>query len=256
MSRKIISYNVNGLRAALKKNFVQWLSEENPDILLLQETKATPEQLNLADFHKLGYHTYLHSAEKLGYSGVAIFSKQVPDKVVEGCGNSRYDREGRVLRADFGDLTVVSSYIPSGTTGGERQSFKMEFLSEFYQYTTNLLSERKRTIISGDYNICHKAIDIHNPVANKNSSGFLPEERDWLTNFIDLGMLDSFRYFHADPGMYTWWTDRSGARARNLGWRIDYHMVSKMLEKQMLNARILSDVYHSDHCPILLEING
>jgi exodeoxyribonuclease-3 len=246
---------VNGLRAAIKKGFLNWLSKETPDILLLQEVKAKPEQLDLEPIHNLGYHTYFHSAQKPGYAGVAIFTKILPDAIFAGCGLDQYDCEGRILRADFEKLTVVSVYIPSGTSGDGRQMFKMQFLQDFSNFATNLLSERKQSIISGDYNICHKAIDIHNPVANKNSSGFLPEERQWVTEFIDLGFIDSFRSFHSEPGKYSWWTYRSGARKKNLGWRIDYHMVSKSLEKVMKNANILSDVEHSDHCPVLLEIN-
>ncbi len=255
MALKIISYNVNGLRAAIKKGFLEWLANENPDILLLQEIKAKAEQLDLEPIHKLGYHTYFHSALKPGYSGVAIFTKILPDALIIGCGLEQYDSEGRILRADFGKLTVVSVYIPSGSIGDHRQGFKMKFLKDFSNFATKLLSERNHAVISGDYNICHKEIDIHNPVSNKNSSGFLPEERQWFTEFLDLGFVDSFRYFDLNPGMYSWWTFRAGARRKNLGWRIDYHMVSKSLEKLMKDARILTHVEHSDHCPVLLEIN-
>ncbi len=254
MKLKIISYNVNGIRAALRKGLIDWLKTENPDVFLVQETKAQPEQIEIELFEALGYHCYAHSAEKKGYSGVAIFSKVKPDNVVMGCGIEKYDREGRVIRADFGGLSVMSAYFPSGSSGDERQAFKMDFLADFKVFTENLIKERPNLIISGDYNICHKAIDIHNPVSNKKSSGFLPEEREWVTQFIDLGFIDSFRKFDSEGGNYSWWTYRAGARGKNKGWRIDYHMVSKDLNERLSNASILPEAMHSDHCPILVEL--
>ncbi|NEN22047.1 exodeoxyribonuclease III [Cryomorpha ignava] len=255
MKLKIISYNVNGIRAAIKKGLLEWLEAENPDIFLVQETKAKPEQIDSAAFEALGYNSYFHSAEKPGYSGVAIFSKQKADFLKAGCGIEKYDSEGRVLRADFGNLTVISTYFPSGSSGDHRQEFKMEFLNDFNTFADELIRERPKLVISGDYNICHKAIDIHNPVSNKNSSGFLPEERAWVSQFLEKGFVDSFRVSHEEPHKYTWWTYRFSARKKNLGWRIDYHLISEDLKSSLSNASILSDAFHSDHCPVLLELN-
>ena len=252
---KIISYNLNGIRAAIKKGLLEWLEEENPDIFLVQETKAQPAQIDSAAFEALGYNCYFHSAVKPGYSGVAIFSKAKPDFIKSGCGIDKYDDEGRILRADYGELTVVSAYFPSGSSGQHRQDLKMEFLKDFTVFADELRSERPKLIISGDYNICHEAIDIHNPVSNKNSSGFLPEERAWFTQFIKKGFVDSFRTMHPNQQKYSWWTYRSSARKRNLGWRIDYHLVDESLKPSIINAGILNEVFHSDHCPVLLELS-
>jgi len=253
---KIISYNVNGIRAAIRKGFFEWLQSESPDVVLIQETKAKPEQVDLSEAEKLGYKSYFHSAEKAGYSGVAILSKIEPDNITEGCGIEKYDREGRVLRADFGELSILSTYFPSGSSGEDRQAFKMEFLSDFKGFIENLKQERPNLVIGGDYNICHRAIDIHNPVSNKKSSGFLPEEREWVTEFLDSGFIDSFRKVNGDvTDIYSWWTYRFSARKKNLGWRIDYQMVSQPLEENIVKADILTDVFHSDHCPVSLELN-
>ena len=250
---KIISYNVNGIRAALKKDWLEWLKAEDPDIICIQETKVQKEQLDISIFEDAGYHTYWYSAQKKGYSSVAIFSKTVPDHVEYGCGIEKYDNEGRILRADFGDFSVLSCYFPSGSSGDERQAFKMEFLADFRIYIEELRKSRPKLLISGDINICHEAIDIHNPVSNKKSSGFLPEERQWITDFLKLGYIDTFRTLNKDPHNYTWWTYRFGARGKNLGWRIDYHFITENLGDQLESAAILSDVVHSDHCPI--EVN-
>jgi exodeoxyribonuclease-3 len=252
---KIISYNLNGIRSALRKGFDTWLESENPDVVLIQETKAQPHQVDSELFENMGYHVAVHSAEKNGYSGVAIFSKKKPDNIVVGCGMDKYDREGRVLRADFGDLSILSTYFPSGSSGEERQALKMDFLGDFQNFVNELKRERPKLIIGGDYNICHKPIDIHNPVSNKNSSGFLPEEREWLGNYIDSGFVDSFREFHPEPDRYSWWSYRFNARKKNLGWRIDYLMVSEIMRRQIKDANILESVVHSDHCPIMLKIN-
>jgi exodeoxyribonuclease-3 len=251
--KRIITYNLNGIRSAMSKGWMDWLKSANPDILCVQEIKAQTDQLNLQDFTDAGYHHYWYPAQKKGYSGVAIFSKQKPDTIEYGCGFN--DEEGRVLRADFGEVSVISVYIPSGTMGEERQAFKMKWLANFQTYIDGLKKKRPNLIISGDYNICHKAIDIHNPISNANSSGFLPEEREWLGNFMDSGFIDSFRYFNKNPHQYSWWSFRAGARARNLGWRIDYNLVSAPLEKTLQHAVILPDVKHSDHCPVVLEVD-
>ena len=251
---KIISYNVNGIRAALNKGFKDWLKAENPDILCLQELKALPEQVENF-YEELGYQMYWETAEKKGYSGVAILSKQTPLHVEHGCGNDLYDSEGRVLRADYGDFSVMSVYMPSGTSGDIRQDFKYEWLDFFLDYVNELRKEIPNLIISGDYNIAHKEIDIHNPVSNKNSSGFLPEERAWLTKYVDSGFIDTFREFNTDPHHYSWWSYRANARANNKGWRIDYHMATEPLKNRLTAAAILPEAQHSDHCPIVLEID-
>lgn len=252
---KFISYNVNGIRAALKKDWLNWLQEENPDVICLQETKANRDQVEIEEFEKAGYHSYWYSAEKKGYSGVAIFSKTKPDHIALGCGIEKYDNEGRIIRADFGDFSVLSCYFPSGSSGEERQAFKMDFLADFKVYIQELRKTRPNLLISGDINICHEAIDIHNPVSNKKSSGFLPEERQWITDFLNLGYIDTFRTLNKEPHNYSWWTYRFGARKKNLGWRIDYHFITESLRDQLKRADILSDVVHSDHCPILVELD-
>jgi len=254
--KKIISYNVNGIRAAVKKGLLDWIIEEDIDIIGIQETKAQSEQLPINELRELGYYVYSHSAVKKGYSGVAIFSKEEADNIVYGCGIEEIDVEGRVIRADFKDFSVLSVYLPSGTSGDERQAFKMDTLAKFQIYINNLKKEIPNLIIGGDYNICHTEIDIHNPKTNKNSSGFKPEERTWIGDFMkDEGFIDSFRYFHQDEvDHYTWWTYRAGARGKNKGWRIDYFMVSDTLEDRMQSARILKDIVHSDHCPIEVVI--
>jgi len=250
----IISYNVNGIRAALKKGWSEWVKATNADIIALQEIKAQTDQLELSIFEDLGYHHYWFSAQKKGYSGVALLCKEKPLHVEYGCGIEKYDFEGRVIRADFKDYSVVSVYFPSGTTGGVRQEFKMSFLADFQKYVGSLKKQIPNLIISGDYNICHEAIDIHNPVANKNTSGFLPEERAWVTTFIKSGFIDSFRHLNKNPNNYSWWSYRAASRERNKGWRIDYHMISDSLLPRLKRVAILSDAKHSDHCPILVTI--
>ena len=252
---KIISYNVNGIRSAIRKGIVSWLVSTNADIICIQEVKASLDQIDKSVFEELGYFVYWLPSEKKGYSGVAILSKRKPEHVEFGCGISKYDVEGRVLRIDFTDFSVMSVYFPSGSSSEERQAFKMEWQGDFMKYTMHLKMTIPNLIISGDFNICHQPIDIHNPVANKNSPGFLPEEREWLTQFTNNGFVDTFRFFNNMPHHYTWWSYRAGARKKNLGWRIDYHMASSTLEKRLKRAAILSLAVHSDHCPILLEID-
>ena len=251
---KIITYNVNGIRSALSKGLITWMMREKPDVLCLQETKAQPEQIPAEEFEALGYHCHWFSAVKKGYSGVGLLSLQKPDQVVYGMGIDQYDVEGRMIRADFGDLSVASIYHPSGTSSDERQAFKMEWLEDFYDYAHQLLETRPNLILSGDYNICHRPIDIHDPVRNATNSGFLPEEREWMEDFIKSGFTDSFRHFNKHPHHYTWWSYRAGARSRNLGWRIDYNMVSRNLNNKLSEAYILPEAVHSDHCPAVLEI--
>ena len=253
--KRIISYNVNGIRAAIKKDFLKWLDASNPDILCLQEIKAMPEQIEAEILEELNYHHYWFPAEKKGYSGVSIWSKEEPKHVEHGMGMEIYDKEGRVIRADYESFSVISVYMPSGSSGDERQAFKMQWLEDFYNYIQQLKKEIPNLIISGDYNICHKPIDIHNPVRNADTSGFKPEEREWVSKFIESGFVDSFREFNQELHQYSWWSYRANARAKNLGWRIDYNMVSSPLKDRLERATILSEAKHSDHCPVLVEIS-
>jgi exodeoxyribonuclease-3 len=252
---KILTYNVNGIRAALRKDFASWLKATNPDVLCLQEIKANSEQFDESIFTDLGYHCFWNSAEKKGYSGVAILTKTKPKHVEYGCGIEQIDFEGRILRADFDGFSVMSAYFPSGSSGDLRQVFKMKFLNQFQTYINALKKDFPKLIISGDYNICHKAIDIHNPQRNKNTSGFLPEEREWMSGFITSGFVDSFRSLNPEPHNYSWWSYRANARAKNLGWRIDYNMISKNLLAHLSRSAILSQAFHSDHCPVLVELD-
>lgn len=252
---KIVTYNVNGIRAALKKDWLGWLKTVDPDVVCLQEIKATADQVpEIHYLEQMGYEHYWYPAQKKGYSGTAIFTKITPNHIEYGCGHEDYDFEGRIIRADFDDISVMSTYFPSGTTGDVRQEFKYRFLDDFKGYTDKLLLEKPKLIISGDFNICHRAIDIHNPKSNANTSGFLPAEREWMENFIQSGFVDTFRHFNPDPHHYTWWSYRAGSRAKNLGWRIDYNMASPALLNHISHAGILSDAVHSDHCPVVLEV--
>lgn len=252
---KIISYNVNGIRAALRKGFIDWLKAADPDVVCIQETKAHKEQVDLQLFEEAGYeHHYWFSAEKKGYSGTAILSKSKPDNVVYGTGIDYMDAEGRNIRADFGDISVMSMYLPSGTNM-DRLEFKLQYMDDFQRYADTLRKERPNLVVSGDYNICHRAIDIHDPVRNARVSGFLPVEREWLDSFIRSGFTDSFRAMHPEVAHeYSWWTYRANARANNKGWRIDYNMVSEPLQDRIKRAVMLPEAKHSDHCPVLLEL--
>ena len=252
---KIISYNVNGIRAALKKGLVEWLSQASPDVFCVQETKAHQEQVDTSEIEALGYkYQYWFSAQKKGYSGVAIFSKVEPKHVAYGTGIEYMDNEGRNLRIDFEDFSVMSLYLPSGTNS-DRLDYKFKYMDDFLEYVSDLRKEIPNMIICGDYNICHQAIDIHDPVRNKKVSGFLPEEREWLDNFINSGFIDTFRHFNKEPHNYSWWSYRANARNNNKGWRIDYHLATKPMEDRLKRALILPEAKHSDHCPILVELN-
>ncbi len=251
---RIISYNVNGLRAAITKGFLYWLQQANPDVICLQEIKATEEQIPTVEIAKAGYpYQYYFPAQKKGYSGVAILSKIQPKNVVFGTGIASMDFEGRNVRADFDDFSVMSLYLPSGTNI-DRLDYKFNYMDEFQQYINALKVEIPNLIIGGDYNICHQAIDIHDPIRNATVSGFLPEERRWLDGFMKSGFIDSFRHFNKEPHQYSWWSYRANARNNNKGWRIDYHLVSEPMRNRLKRAVILPEAKHSDHCPILLEI--
>ena len=250
---KLLSYNVNGIRAALTKGFVFWLEATEADVICIQETKALESQVDTAAIEALGYHHYWFSAQKKGYSGVAIFSKQKPLHVAYGSGIEHMDFEGRILRVDFKEVSIMSLYLPSGTNAA-RLDYKFQFMDEFQTYINQLKKEYPNLIICGDYNICHKPIDIHDPVRNKNVSGFLPEEREWLDQFMESGFVDSFRYLNPEPHQYSWWSYRANARNNNKGWRIDYALVSAPLKNSIFRSFILPEAKHSDHCPVGLEL--
>lgn len=250
---KILSYNVNGIRAALNKGFADWLIAADPDVVCLQETKALEEQVDTALFDQLGYQHFWHSAQKKGYSGVAILTKTNPLNVQEGTGIQHMDFEGRVIRADYKNVSVISLYLPSGTNLN-RLEHKFKFMDDFQVYIDTLKKDYPRLVICGDYNICHRAIDIHDPVRNKNVSGFLPEERKWIDTFINNGFVDSFRYLNPEPHQYSWWSYRANSRKNNKGWRIDYNLVSENLKNKIKRAYLLPEAKHSDHCPVGVEL--
>ena len=252
---KLLSYNVNGIRAAENKGFSSWLAEASPDVIGLQEIKAMDDQFDWQVVRNLGYEVFTYPAEKKGYSGTAILTRKKPNKVTKGCGVGWIDAEGRIIRADYDDFSFISVYIPSGSSGDERQDMKMQFLEFFRPYIKSLSMEFPRLIISGDYNICHQAIDIHDPVRNAGMSGFLPEEREWFSTYLAEGLVDTFRHLDKGPDNYSWWSYRAGARANNKGWRIDYHVISESLLPNLQSASILPQVYHSDHCPVELVLN-
>lgn len=252
---EIVSYNVNGIRAAIKKGLIDWIRQSNFDVYLFQEIKADEASIPTKLFEDLGYTQYWYPAQKKGYSGVGILVRRDHTNVVKGMKHEKYDFEGRLIRVDLGDITIVNTYFPSGSSGEIRQGVKMEYLPDFFNYIHELRKEKKKIIISGDYNICHNNIDIHNPAGNKKTSGFLPEEREWLTNYFASGFIDTFRHLYPDrKDTYSWWSSFANARNNNKGWRIDYHAVTKELESQILDAEIFMDVKHSDHCPVYLKL--
>lgn len=252
---RIVSYNVNGIRAAMKKGLIDWLKTDPADVICLQETKAHKDNVDYQQFIDLGYTDYWYSAKKKGYSGVAIFSKLPIDEVFYGTGHSISDEEGRVITARIKDTLIINAYFPSGTSGEERQSYKYVWLEEMYAYLEELKTRFPKIILCGDYNIAHKEIDIHDPKGNKKSSGFLPEERAWMDKFFENGWVDTFRHLHDTPHNYTWWSQRfPSVRLNNKGWRIDYISVTEALKPNIKSAGIYPDVKQSDHCPIYLEL--
>lgn len=252
---KIVSYNINGIRAAIKKGFVEWLSENDFDIVCIQETKANEEQVDTSGIKVLGYQIYWFGAQKKGYSGVAVFSKIKPLKIILGQNNEKSDFEGRTLELEFEKFTLINTYFPSGSSGEIRQAFKYDFLANYFEFIKEKQATGKKLIVVGDYNICHLDIDIHNPSKQHKSSGFLPAERAWMDKWFTNDMVDSFRKIKGNiKDKFSWWSYRAGARNNNKGWRIDYISVSKELESNIKDADILSEVKHSDHCPVYLEI--
>lgn len=251
---KIITLNVNGLRAAIKKGFHEWLNAESPDILCLQEIKATTGDIDHEPFAKMGYQVILFPAIKKGYSGVAVFAKNEPTRVQKGIGHSLFDDEGRILQIEFGEYILINAYFPSGTAGNHRQEIKMDFLQVFRDYLIPLKNHGRKIIITGDFNICHTEIDIHHPERHHKMSGFLPEERAWLNEFFNEGFVDVFRFLNPDATKYTWWSYRMNAREKNLGWRIDYIVVSENLSGDLIQANIQHQISLSDHCPVAVNI--
>lgn len=252
---RIISYNVNGIRAAIKKGFIDWLKTNPADVICVQETKAVQGDVDVKQIEAAGYLHYWFSAQKKGYSGVAVFTKIKPDTIEYGNGHGSSDDEGRVIQMDFKDVRLINAYFPSGTSGDERQNFKYKWLDEVFAWLNKLKKKYPKLILCGDYNIAHKEIDIHDPKGNKNSSGFLPQEREWMTKFLDSGWVDTFREFHPEPHRYSWWSQRfPSVRLNNKGWRIDYITVTEPLKRNLQDAAIFPEVKHSDHCPVYLDI--
>ncbi|CEM61961.1 exodeoxyribonuclease III [Treponema phagedenis] len=255
----IISWNVNGIRAVEKKGFADWLYNESPDILCLQEIKARKEQVSgelLAPVWEGGtYKTFWQPAKRPGYSGTALFTKKEPDNI-RIMDLEEFDSEGRVIAADFGKLTVISAYFPNSQDAGARLAYKLEFCAAMREFCDNLQKEGQDVILCGDYNIAHKPIDLANPKTNEKNPGYLPEEREWMDVFTGAGYVDTFRHFCAEPEHYTWWTYRFKARERNVGWRIDYHCVNEDFLPKVKSSIILKDVFGSDHCPIKLSVSN
>ncbi|MEO7446365.1 MAG: exodeoxyribonuclease III [Ferruginibacter sp.] len=252
---RIISYNVNGIRAAIKKGFIDWLKTDPADIICLQEVKAQETDIDTAALEALGFHYHWYCAQKKGYSGVAVFTKIKPDLVTCGTGHEMSDFEGRVIQLHFGDVVVINAYFPSGTSGAHRQEYKYQWLEEFFEYLEKLKKKKKKIILCGDYNIAHTDMDIHDPKSNKNTTGFLPGERAWIDKFLGSGWIDSFRQLNKEPHHYTWWSQRfPSVRLNNKGWRIDYISITKALEKNLIASAIYPNILHSDHCPIFAEL--
>jgi exodeoxyribonuclease-3 len=252
---KLLCWNVNGIRAAEKKGFIPWFFKESPDILCLQEIKATPDQLSPQLRNIPGYHTFWNPAEKKGYSGVATFSKSKPLSIKKGFGREEFDSEGRILITTFPSFTLFNIYFPNGKKNKERLQYKLDFYDEFLNYADNLREQNHHIIVCGDFNTAHKEIDLSRPKENEHISGFLPIERAWIDTFIDHGYVDTFRQFNTEPNQYSWWDLKTGARARNVGWRIDYFFVNKEFLPKVKNASIFPQVMGSDHCPVGIEIN-
>lgn len=252
---KIYSWNVNGLRAVAKKGFFEWICEENPDVLCIQETKLQEEQLEDSLKNIEGYYSYFSFADKKGYSGVATYTKSEPLFVKHGIGIERFDNEGRILITEFEKFTLINIYFPNGQKDDERLNYKLEFYDAILDYCNEEVRKGKKLLICGDYNTAHREIDIKNAKANEKTSGFLPIEREWIDKFISKGYTDTFRYLYPEKVQYSWWSYMFKARERNTGWRIDYHFVSNNLIGALKNAAILNEVYGSDHCPVMVDMD-
>ena len=253
---KIISLNCNGIRSAFSKGFESFLKKEKPEVICFQEIKAEKDQIDLGSLEKMGYSLHFFSAKKKGYSGTSVFSKIKPVRVVIGMDHTLYDDEGRNIIAEFKNFAIINTYFPSGTSGEERQAIKMKFLDYFLKKEKEWEKKYSKLILCGDYNIAHTEIDIHDPKGNARNSGFLPEERKWVTKYIDSGLVDTFRHLQPDKkNEYSWWTYRFGARSRNKGWRIDYFFVTENLKKNLISSKIDQSVVVSDHAPLILEID-
>lgn len=251
---RIITLNANGIRSAASKGVFKWLAKREPDVACVQETKAQSDQIAQPLYHPKGYHCYYYDAQKKGYSGVALFTKRKPDRVVVGYGSKEFDAEGRYLEAQFGNLSVISVYLPSGSSGEERQQAKFRFLAEFMPHLQALKRKRRDYILCGDWNIAHKEIDLRNWRSNRKNSGFLPEERAWLDQLLgDVGYVDGFREINALADQYTWWSNRGQAWANNVGWRIDYQIMSPGLRGSVLGAEIYKRQRFSDHAPLIMD---
>lgn len=250
---RIVSYNVNGLRSAITKGFKEWLQKENFDVVCLQETKMDISHADPDYFKDLGYISHWHCAEKKGYSGVLILTKEKPDNIIVGCQLKNYDNEGRVIRVDFGDLSIMDCYIPSGSSGEERHNFKMQFLEDFSPWMKSLLKKRNKLIVVGDYNIVHQDMDIHNPERKDLPSGFRPEERTWLDQWFASDFKDAFRVKNPDAREYSWWSYRAGSYQKDKGWRIDYQSITPNLVDNLVNCKHARDIRFSDHCPVIAE---
>jgi len=253
---RIITLNCNGIRAAARKGLFNWLATVDADIVCLQETKAQVDQLTDPIFHPENFHSYYFDAERKGYAGTALYCRAKPLKITKGLGFEIADSEGRYLQADFNGLSVASLYLPSGSAGEERQARKLAFMGQFMQHMKTLRNDDREYIICGDWNICHKEIDLKNWKANKKNSGFLPEERQWLDElYYELGFIDAFRMVNQEADQYSWWSNRGQARAKNVGWRLDYHVISSGLRNKVMSAEIYTDQNFSDHAPVILDYN-
>jgi len=252
---KITSANLNGIRSANTKGFFEWLKKESPDVLCVQELKAQGADMSLEMLQPHGYHGYFHYAEKKGYSGVGIYCKQKPDRIAIGIGHKEFDAEGRYIRADFGSMSVISVYLPSGSSGPERQEAKFRFMDEFMPILDALLTEGRQFVVCGDWNIAHKEIDLKNWKGNLKNSGFLPEERTWLTKLYSRGWVDVYRALYPDAGDsgYTWWSNRGQAYAKNVGWRIDLHVATEQIAALAQSGNIYKGQKFSDHAPLTIE---
>ena len=252
---KLLSWNVNGIRAIDKKGFYDWFQKESPDILCIQEIKAEKEQFPPHLRNTPGYHVYINPAQRKGYSGVATYVKQQPEHINKGFNIEKFDKEGRILITEYPDFVLFNIYFPNGKQGDERLNYKLDFYNTFLDYADNLKQQGKNIVVCGDLNTAHKPIDLTHPKANEKVSGFLPVERAWIDTFLDHGYVDTFRHFNKEPDNYTWWSYRTQARKRNVGWRLDYFFVNKEFIDHVKKAYILSDVHGSDHCPVGIDID-